>query len=59
MDAYYIGNASVLMDIRLILATAKVIFMKESSEGIEKTESKAENRAKNKAYKMTKERETA
>ena len=47
------------MDIRLILATAKVIFMKESSEGIEKTESKAENRAKNKAYKMTKERETA
>ena len=59
MDAYYIGNASVLMDIRLILATAKVIFMKESSEGIEKAEGKAEGRAENKPYKMTKERETA
>lgn len=59
MDAYYIGNASVLMDIRLILATAKVIFMKESSEGIEKAENKTENRAENNAYEMTKERETA
>ena len=58
MDAYYIRKASVLMDLRLILATVKVLFMKESSEGVV-TESKTENRAENKAYKMIKERETA
>ena len=34
MDAYYIRKASVLMDLRLILATVKVLFMKESSEGV-------------------------
>ena len=56
MDAYYIRKASVLMDLRLILATVKVLFMKESSEGVV-TESKTENRAENKAYKMIKERD--
>lgn len=58
MDAYYIRKASVLMDLRLILTTVKVLFMKESSEGVV-TESKTENRAENKTYKMIKERETA
>ena len=34
MDMMYIQNYSFLLDIKLILMTAKVIFMKESTEGV-------------------------
>ena len=35
MDLMYIGNASVFEDIRIIFATIKILFMPESTEGIE------------------------
>ena len=34
MDLMYIGNPSLLEDIRIIFATVKVLFMSESTEGI-------------------------
>jgi exopolysaccharide biosynthesis polyprenyl glycosylphosphotransferase len=36
MDLMYIENYSLLMDIRLLFMTVKVIFMKESTEGLSK-----------------------
>lgn len=35
LDMIYVGNASILLDIQLILLTLKVIFQKESTEGLE------------------------
>lgn len=35
MDLMYIANASVFEDIRIIFATVKILFMSESTEGIE------------------------
>jgi len=35
LDMIYVGNASLLLDIQLILLTLKVIFQKESTEGLE------------------------
>lgn len=34
LDLMYIGNYSILMDIKLILMTVKILFMPESTEGI-------------------------
>lgn len=31
----YVENHSILMDLKLLLLTLKVIFMKESTEGLE------------------------
>ena len=35
MDLYYINNYSLLLDLKLLLYTVKVVFMKESTEGFE------------------------
>lgn len=34
MDLMYIGNASILEDIRIIFATVKILFLPESTEGV-------------------------
>lgn len=34
MDLMYIANASILEDLRIMFATVKILFMKESTEGI-------------------------
>ncbi len=47
MDLYYIENYSLLMDLKLLLYTVKVIFMKESTEGFEKQNLKEEYFQKN------------
>ena len=36
----YIENYSLLLDIRLLLMTVKIMFIKESTEGFSKEESK-------------------
>ena len=40
LDLMYIQNYSVLMDIRLIFMTIKIMFMKESTEGFDEEMSK-------------------
>ena len=35
MDLVYINNMSVFEDLKLLLATVKVLFMKESTEGVD------------------------
>ena len=35
MDLMYIENYSLLMDIKLMFMTVKILFMKESTEGIQ------------------------
>lgn len=40
LDLMYIQNYSVLMDIRLIFMTIKIMFMKESTEGFDEEKSK-------------------
>ena len=35
LDMMYVENCSLLMDLKLMLLTLKVIFMKESTEGLE------------------------
>ena len=35
LDMIYVENASLLTDLKLLLLTMKVIFMKESTEGLE------------------------
>ena len=35
MDIMYIQNYSLLLDIKLIILTVKILFMPESTEGIE------------------------
>ena len=34
MDLMYIGNASVLEDLRIIFATVKILFLPDSTEGV-------------------------
>ena len=34
MDLYYIQNYSVMLDVKLMIQTVKILFMKESTEGI-------------------------
>lgn len=44
MDLVYINNMSVFEDLKLLLATVKVLFMKESTEGVDKQQVTAEKR---------------
>ena len=41
MDLMYIANASVFEDIRIIFATVKILFMPESTEGIDEGQTNA------------------
>ena len=41
MDMMYIANPSIFEDIRLIFATVKILFMSESTEGIDKNQTTA------------------
>lgn len=41
MDLMYIANASVFEDLRIIFATVKILFMPESTEGVEEGETTA------------------
>lgn len=43
LDLMYIENYSIMMDIKLLLMTIKIVFMKESTEGFE-VEEQAENK---------------
>ena len=43
LDMIYVENASLLMDLKLLLLTMKVIFMKESTEGLEEGQITATN----------------
>jgi len=38
MDLMYIANASIFVDIRIIIATIKILFMTESTEGIDENQ---------------------
>ena len=44
MDLVYINNMSVFEDLKLLLATVKVLFMKESTEGVGEEQVTAEKR---------------
>ena len=44
LDMIYVENCSLLMDLKLLLLTLKVIFMKESTEGLEKGQITATNK---------------
>ena len=44
MDLVYINNMSVFEDLKLLLTTVKVLFMKESTEGVDKQQVTAEKR---------------
>lgn len=46
MDLMYINNASILQDIKLMLATVKVLFVKESTEGVDAGQITAEKEKK-------------
>ena len=48
MDLMYINNMSVVEDLRIILATVKVLFMKESTAGIEEGQTTAAYQEKSK-----------
>ena len=41
MDLMYISNPSILEDMRIIFATIKILFMKESTEGVDKEQTTA------------------
>ena len=41
LDMYYIEHCTVLMDLRLILMTVKILFQKDSTEGVEKEQTTA------------------
>lgn len=43
LDLTYIENYSILLDLKLILLTVKVLFQKENTEGIESWQTSAEN----------------
>lgn len=43
LDMMYVENCSLLMDLKLMLLTLKVIFMKESTEGLEEGKTTATN----------------
>ena len=44
LDMIYVENCSLLMDMKLLLLTLKVIFMKESTEGLEEGQITASNK---------------
>lgn len=44
LDMIYVENCSLLMDMKLLLLTLKVIFMKESTEGLEEGKTTASNK---------------
>ncbi|MBO7459593.1 MAG: exopolysaccharide biosynthesis polyprenyl glycosylphosphotransferase [Bacteroidales bacterium] len=44
LDMIYVENCSLLMDLKLLLLTLKVIFMKESTEGLEEGQITASNK---------------
>lgn len=44
LDLMYIQNYSLLLDIKLVLMTIKIMFMKESTEGFSEEKSKAINK---------------
>lgn len=44
LDMIYVENCSILMDLKLLLLTLKVIFMKESTEGLEEGQITASNK---------------
>lgn len=46
LDLMYIENYSILLDIRLILMTLKIMFMKESTEGFTEEKSREMNQTK-------------
>ena len=48
MDLMYINEISLITDIRLIFATVKVIFMRESTQGIEAGQTTAAGKTENK-----------
>lgn len=41
LDLFYIENYSVLLDFKLMLMTFKILFQKETSEGVEDTQKNA------------------
>ncbi len=44
LDLIYIERYTILLDIQLLLLTLKVIFMKDSTEGLEEGKITAENK---------------
>jgi len=44
LDMMYVENCTLLMDLKLMLLTLKVIFMKESTEGLEEGKTTASNK---------------
>jgi hypothetical protein len=42
MDLMYIANPSLAQDLRIIFATVKILFMKESTEGVAEGQTTAE-----------------
>lgn len=46
LDLYYIEQRSMIMDLRLLLMTVKILFQKESTEGVEKTQKTALDKPK-------------
>ena len=48
MDLMYIANASVFEDLRIIFATVKILFMPESTEGIDEGSTNALDQMRNK-----------
>ena len=41
LDLMYIQNYSVVLDLKLIMQTVKILFMKESTEGVEQGQTTA------------------
>lgn len=65
MDLYYIENFSLFLDFQLLLATIKVIFVKENTEGFENmyllsksSDDEADNNCKNPDSDLNKKRNT-
>ena len=58
LDMMYIENYSLLLDIKLIILTLRIIFSKDSTEGIDKAEEKAK-KAEQLLAQMRSEREPA
>ena len=55
MDMLYIENASILMDLRLLLSTLKVMFIKESTEGFDQESVKDIKRVQEEIAKVQRE----
>ena len=48
MDLMYINRMSIFEDLRIMLATVKILFMKESTEGIEEGQTTASHKEEQK-----------